>query len=112
MVSGHLTTKRGLYYISLSYYDANRKRRYKTIATGLKVSKNNKRKAEEMLQKARVEFFVPQSINNLRSDMPFVDYLYAWLEVVKIRVKPTTYHSYVCIVERKIVPYFKPLEYA
>ena len=65
MVSGHLTTRNGLYYIKLSYYDAERKRRYKTVATGLKVSKNNKRKAEEMLQKTRVEFFVPQSINSV-----------------------------------------------
>ena len=111
MVSGHLTTRNGLYYIKLSYYDAERKRRYKTIATGLKVSKNNKRKAEEMLQKTRVEFFVPQSINSLRSDMQFVDYLKAWLEVVRIRVKPTTYNSYVCIVERKLEPYFRPLNY-
>ncbi|MCQ2503057.1 MAG: site-specific integrase [Saccharofermentans sp.] len=111
MVSGHLTTRNGLYYIKLSYYDADRKRRYKTIATGLKVNKNNKRKAEEMLQKTRVDFFVPQCIDNLSSDMPFVDYLYAWLEVVKIRVKPTTYNSYVCIVDRKLVPYFEPKEY-
>ena len=62
-----------------------------------------------MLQKKRLEFFVPQCINDLRSDMPFVDYLYAWLKVVKIRVKPTTYNSYVSIVERKIAPYFNAI---
>ena len=111
MVSGHLITQNGFYYIRLSYYDAEKKRHYKTIGTGLKDNKHNKRKAEEMLQKKRLEFFVPQSINSLKSDMPFVDYLYAWLQVVKIRVKPTTYNSYVCIVERKLEPYFKPLNY-
>lgn len=106
MVSGHLTEQNGLYYIKITYYDIDKKRHYKRFATGLKVNKNNKRKAEEMLQKKRLEFFVPQCINDLRSDMPFVDYLYAWLKVVKIRVKPTTYNSYVSIVERKIAPYF------
>lgn len=111
MVSGHLTTQNGFYYIKLSYYDADKKRHYKQIATGLKVNKHNKRKAEEMLQKKRLEFFVPQSVNGLKSDMPFVDYLYAWLEVVKIRVKPTTYNSYVTIVERKLDPYFRIKEY-
>ena len=111
MVSGHLITQNGLYYIRISYYDADKKRHYRTIGTGLKDNKHNKRKAEEMLQKKRLEFFVPQSINGLRSDMPFVDYLYAWLQVVKIRVKPTTYNSYVCIVERKLEPYFRPRNY-
>ena len=111
MVSGHLITQNGLYYIHLSYYDADKKRHYRTIGTGLKVNRNNKRKAEEMLQQKRLEFFVPQCINGLQSDMPFVDYLYAWLQVVKIRVKPTTYHSYVCIVERKLEPYFRPRNY-
>lgn len=111
MVSGHLTTQNGLYYIILSYYDTDRKRHYKRFATGLKVNKCNKRKAEEMLQKKRLEFFVPQNVNGLKSDMPFVEYLYAWLQVVKIRVKPTTYNSYVCIVERKLTPYFKNKNY-
>lgn len=109
MVPGHLTEQNGFYYIVLSYYDANKKRHYKRFSTGLKVNKNNKRKAEELLQKKRLEFFVPQCINNLESDTPFVNYLYAWLQIVKIRVKPTTYNSYVCIVERKIIPYFQPL---
>ena len=109
MVPGHLTEQNGLYYISISYYDAAKKRHYRRFATGLKVNKNNKRKAEELLQKKRMEFFVPQCINGLESNMPFVNYLHAWLQVVKIRVKPTTYNSYVCIVERKLIPYFKPL---
>lgn len=109
MVSGHLTTQDGLYYIKLSYYDFEGKRHYKKYATGLKVNKNNKRKAEELLQKRRLEFFVPQSINNIKSDMPFVDFLKVWLQVVRIRVKATTYNSYVCIVERKLTPYFTPL---
>lgn len=109
MVSGHLTEQNGLYYIVLSYYDAKKKRHYKRYSTGLKAKRNNKRKAEELLQKKRLEFFVPQCINNLKSDMPLVEFLYVWLQVVRIRVKPTTYNSYRTIVERKIVPYFKPL---
>ena len=106
MIPGHLTIYKGYYYITLNYYDEFKKRHYKKYSTGLKAEANNKAKAEEMLMKARVEFFVPQCLNNFKSDMLFIDYLKAWLQVVKIRVKPTTYHGYVCIVDKKIIPYF------
>ena len=106
MIPGHLTVYKGYYYITLNYYDERKKRHYKKYSTGLKAEANNKAKAEEMLMKARVEFFVPQCLNNFSSDMLFIDYLKAWLQVVKIRVKPTTYHGYVCIVDRKIIPFF------
>lgn len=107
MVPGHLTVQNGYYYIMLSYYDEHKKRHYKRFATGLEANDGNKNKAEEMLLKMRVEFFVPQCLNDFTSDMLFIDYLNAWLQVVKIRVKPTTYHGYVCIVKTKIIPYFK-----
>lgn len=108
MVPGHLSVHSGHYYIILSYYDEQRKRHYKRIATGIKVTPKNKAKAEEMLMKARLEFFVPSCLNNFRADMPFVEYLLAWLQIAKIRVKPTTYNAYDMIINRKIIPYFKP----
>lgn len=36
----------------------------------------------------------------------FTDYLSKWLEIVRIRIKPTTFASYKNVVEKKIIPYF------
>ena len=55
MVAGHLQEKRGYFYIVLNYKDSNGKRKSKWIATSLPV-KGNKRKADELLQQARIEF--------------------------------------------------------
>ena len=106
MVAGHLTKRNGYYYAVLSYYDPNGKRHFKTFSTGLKVVSGNFRKAEEMLQKFRTEFFTPTCVNTMHSDMPFTEYMLKWLEIVKIRIKPTTFASYKSIVEKKINPYF------
>ena len=106
MVAGHLTKRNGYYYVVLSYYDPDGKRHFKTFSTGLKVVSGNLRKAEEMLQKYRAEFFTPTCVNSMHSDMLFTDYLSKWLEIVRIRIKPTTFASYKNVVEKKIIPYF------
>lgn len=107
MIPGHLNVQNGYYYIILNYYDDFRKRHFKRIGTGLKATEKNKAKAEEMLMKARLEFFVPSSLHNFKADMPFVEYLKGWLQIVKIRVKPTTYHAYETIIDKKIAPFFQ-----
>lgn len=54
MVSGHLQVKKGFYYVVLSYYNNNGKRRVKYFSTGLP-EKGNKRKAEAELARIRSE---------------------------------------------------------
>ena len=105
MVSGHLQVKKGFYYVVLSYYNNNGKRRVKYFSTGLP-EKGNKRKAEAELVRIRSEF-VPQEVGELASDMPFADYLLEWLEIVKVRVKATTFSSYEQMVKSVIEPYFR-----
>lgn len=39
--------------------------------------------------------------------MPFTDYLLQWLNIVRVRVKPTTYGSYESMVKQTIEPYFR-----
>ena len=39
--------------------------------------------------------------------MPFADYLLQWLDIVRVRVKPTTYGSYESMVKQTIEPYFR-----
>nr|WP_289063851.1 site-specific integrase [uncultured Anaerostipes sp.] len=58
MVAGHLRIQNGIYQIILNYKDVSGKRRTKSFSTGLRV-KGNARKAEEMLQQARMDFVPP-----------------------------------------------------
>ena len=106
MVSGHLQIKKGYYYVVLSYYDSRNKRHVKYISTGLP-EKGNKRRAEAELARIRSEFEPPQEVGELASDMPFADYLLGWLEIVKVRVKPTTFGSYESMIKQTIEPYFR-----
>ena len=106
MVSGHLQVKKGFYYVVLSYYNNNGKRRVKYFSTGLP-EKGNKRKAEAELVRIRSEFVPPQEVGELASDMPFADYLLEWLDIVKVRVKATTFSSYEQMVKSVIEPYFR-----
>ena len=106
MVSGHLQVKKGYYYAVLSYYDSKNKRHVKYISTGLS-EKGNKRKAEAELVKIRNAFEPPAEIGELCSNMLFADYLLGWLEIVKVRVKPTTFGSYESMVKQTIEPYFR-----
>ena len=77
----------------LSYYDNRNKRHVKYVSTGLP-EKGNKRKTEAELARIRNKFEPPQEVGELSSDMPFADYLFQWLDIVRVRVKPTTYSSY------------------
>lgn len=105
MVSGHLQVKKGQYYIVLNYVDQNGKRCRPNISTGLP-EKGNKRKAEKMLFDIRSNFEIPKE-TELDGDMPFWEYMTEWLEIVKVRIKPTTFASYCCMVKSTIAPYFK-----
>lgn len=106
MVSGHLQVKKGYYYAVLSFYDSKNKRHVKYISTGFP-EKGNKRKAEAELVKIRNAFKPPAEIGELCSNMLFADYLLGWLEIVKVRVKPTTFGSYESMVKQTIEPYFR-----
>lgn len=106
MVSGHLQVKKGYYYVVLSYNDNNGKRRVKYFSTGLP-KKGNKRKAEAELSRIRGEFEPPNEVGELAADMLFADYLLQWLDIVKVRVKATTFGSYEQMVKSVIEPYFR-----
>ncbi len=106
MVSGHLEVKKGYYYVVLNYVDVNGKRHRPWISTGLP-ERGNKRKAEAELARIRSTYEPPTVVQDLSSDMPFADYLLQWLDIVKVRVKVTTYASYEGMVKSTIEPYFR-----
>ena len=111
MVAGHLQEKNGLYYIVLSYKDANGKRKTPWFATNLPV-KGNKRRAEALLLEKRQSFLVPDASPaqaDEGEDMLFTDFLQSWLPVAKSTIKLTTYASYVAMTQGVIIPYFQAL---
>ena len=110
MVAGHLEVKKGYYYAVLSYLDINGKRHRPWIATGLP-EKGNKRKAEAELARIRSTYEPPVVVQDLCSDMLFADYLLQWLEIVRTRVKITTYGSYEQMIKAAIEPYFRKKGY-
>ena len=63
--------------------------------------------AEAALARVRSEFEPPQEVGELASNMPFADYLLEWLDIVKVRVKATTFSSYEQMVKSVIEPYFR-----
>lgn len=110
MVSGHLEIKKGYYYVVLNYVDDNGKRHRPWFSTGL-TERGNKRKAEAQLARIRSTYEPPTVVQEMNSDMPFADYLLQWLDIVKVRVKITTYASYEGMVKSTIEPYFRKAGY-
>jgi len=111
MVAGHLEIKNDFYYIVLSYTDGDGKRKRPWFPTGLSV-KGNKRKAEQMLkEKCMEDFTPPKRTGDLESDMLFADYLWKWLEIKKMNIRPATYASYHEIIKSRLDPFFREKGY-
>ncbi|MCL2821569.1 MAG: site-specific integrase, partial [Oscillospiraceae bacterium] len=103
MVAGHLQEKKGKYYIVLSYKDELGKKKTKWQSTGLDI-KGNKKRAEDLLQKARKEFD-PIAINE--SEITFTGFMKSWLKMMKPSLELTTYSGYSYSINSIICPYFE-----
>lgn len=102
MIAGHLQRKKGYWYIVLNLYDEQGKRKPKWIATHLPVQ-GNKHRAEELLLQTRQQYADSRECSGLL----FADYMLQWLEKMRPKVSPTTYHGYRYNIERGICPYFR-----
>jgi len=102
-MTGCLQVKNNTYYAVLDYRDANGNRKRKWLSTGL-AAKGNKRRAEAFLQRTIQDY--EESKVNIAADMPFVDFMFLWLESVKNSIEPNTYDSYHAEITRYIKPYF------
>ncbi len=109
MTAGHLSEKKGFYYLVLTYADKHGKRKSKWIATKLPV-KGNKKRAEALLMEARRNF-VPDEEETETAEKTegilFADFMERWLEIIKSTVAISTYSSYSTNVNKIIVPYFR-----
>lgn len=121
MISGHLGTNHGLFYLVLSLPDPKTGKKKPTwFATGLPV-KGNRTKANKMLQKARrdatngilpprrekkEETTAVPSRSSASPDMLFSDYILMWLHAMRYTWADTTFVAYQRAVTREIAPYF------
>ena len=114
MVAGHLREKGGIYYIVLSYTDEYGNRRTPSQSTGLPV-KGNKKRAEDLLQRARQE--KEDELNERKqatssgatvapNNIRFTAFLKDWLKMMRPSIEATTYAAYEKAVLNKIIPYF------
>lgn len=103
MVAGHLREQNGIYQIILSWKDINGKRKGKQISTGLPV-KGNKKRAEQMLMKARTEFDPESTINN--ADLHFGKLLQKWLKDRASMMNPDVYAGHAYNIKTSIGVYF------
>lgn len=103
-----LRTKGDRYYAVISYKDGGVNKQ-KWVALGLPV-KNNKRKAESMLDGVLAEFEEELARKQAKPvGTPYAEYLKDWLEKKKPFVELSTWEGYQTYVERHVIPYFEKL---
>ena len=105
-MTANLKVKNDRYYAVINYKEGNEYKQ-KWVSLGLP-TKNNKRKAESMLEDIKREFEEQYSTPN--GDIMFTAYLRQWLEKKKPLVELSTWEGYQTYAERHIIPYFEPLK--
>ena len=105
MITGHLTTKNGYWYLILQIRDEHCQPKSKWIVTHMKVN-GNKRKAEAMLLDARRQYTSLSDMRKRTRDTLLSDYLMAWVTTCRPKVSVSTYAGYKNCIDRQIVPYF------
>lgn len=112
MVAGHLRNRNGVWYVSMSYTDANGKKKSVLRSTGIPAEKGNKKKAEKALMEARKQLQEqldrgdPDTLTVQKETLLFTKFLADWLEMMRSSVEITTFASYQTTVTRRIIPYF------
>ena len=105
-MTASLKIKGDRYYAVINYKEGTNYKQ-KWIALGIP-AKNNKRRAEAMLDEIKREY--EERYSTPAGDMMFVTYARQWLERKKTCTELSTWEGYQIYVERHIVPYFEPLK--
>lgn len=105
-MTASLKIKGDRYYAVINYKEGTNYKQ-KWIALGIP-AKNNKRRAEAMLDEIKREY--EERYSTPAGDMMFVTYARQWLEKKKTCTELSTWEGYQIYVERHIVPYFEPLK--
>ena len=104
-MTGCVALRNDVYYVRLSYYDRDHKRKDKWISNGLS-GRGAKQKATAMIESLIEKYKFLE-----KSDHPtkMADYLLMWKDLRKSEVAETTYDGYHTYIDRHLVPYFKKL---
>ena len=104
-MTASLKVKNDKFYAVINY-KAGSAYKQKWISLGLP-AKNNKRRAEAMLEEIRLKF--EEEYSTPGGDMLFVVYIRRWLEKKKPLIELSTWEGYQIYAERHIIPYFEPM---
>ncbi len=102
-MTGSVQVKGDGFYAVLNFKDKNGMRKQKWINLHLPI-KNNKRKAEEMLQQLLYQYQGIESVEPI--NMPFSQFVANWIEYDRPHITVTTYNQYVNMLRLHIGPYF------
>ena len=100
-MTGCVALRNDVYYVRLSYYDMDHKRRDKFVSTGLS-GRGAKQKATAMIESLIEKYQFLE-----KSDHPtkMADYLLMWKDLRKSEVAETTYDGYHTYIDRKPLPF-------
>ena len=104
-MTGCVAQRGDIYYVRLTYYDKDHKRKDKWVTTGLS-GRGAKQKATAMIPDIIEKYSYLE-----KSEHPskMVDYLKMWKALQVEEVAPTTYDGYHTYVDRHLIPYFETL---
>ena len=104
-MTGCVALRKDIYYIRLTYYDREHKRKDKWVSTGLS-GRGAKQKATAMIDSLIDKYSYLE-----KSDHPskMADYIIMWKNLRQSEVAETTYDGYHTYIDRHLVPYFKDL---
>lgn len=102
----NLKIKSGRYYAVVCYKEGTEYKQ-KWVALHLP-AKNNKRKAEAMLEQIKRQY--EEAYSTPGGDTLFTTYIKKWLEDKKSMIELSTWEGYKIYAERHIIPYFDPMK--
>ena len=105
-MTGSLQIKKDIYYAVIRLADDSGKLKQKWISTNIRVTGNNKRKAETRFREILVELDLQKVVYT--AEIPLLDWIDKWMEQKKNEVRLNTYESYESVVKNYIYPFFKP----
>lgn len=102
-----LKQRAGYWYVGLSWYDAEGKRRQTNKTTGYTIE-GNKRRAEARAKEIEKEFERKLLAETMEAEkILFTDWLLRWLDYIEDKIGRTTYYGYKRVVNNCIIPYFE-----
>ncbi len=105
-MTGSLKIKNDRFYAVINYKEGTQHKQ-KWIALGLPV-KNNKRKAEAMLDEIKKQY--EEAYSTSGGDTLFVTYIRQWLQAKRPLIELSTWEGYQIYAEKHIIPYFEPMK--